>query len=294
MNCAYRELSTGTLIGVSGLASIVWVLILGIAAPISISDTLGLLQRLAYFATIGVVCWPAGHALAAMLLYFVRLSSRPVVTMTAVAGALYTAANIGAVAYAVNTMFIPADGELQVLTVYLLSAVVAVPHSGLLYFLARQRAKYRAYDAITESAANAQSAAAPAADANRPHTDSSRPGDGSPQTPSPSPAPSEPHARFLNRLPAKLGRDIVYVKVNGHYLKVVTTDGSGALLMRLADAVQELGEAGMQVHRSSWVAHRHITGVVQRDDKTLVRVTGGDEIPVSRTYRAAVNRAVAC
>ena len=303
---AYRELSTGTLIGISGLGSIVWVLLLALAGPGTIGDVLDPLQRLAYFVSVGGLSWPASHALAAILLYLVRLRSRSVVVVTAVAGGLYAAANIGAVAYALVAMFAPGyPRELSITTIYLLSAVVAVPHFGLLYFLAWQRAKLRPLGAVAGTAANAIPAASPAAEQDKDselpasstaEQEGTHPVSGSVESPpgrSVPAGPAEPHARFLSRLPAKLGRDLVYVTVNGHYLKVVTAAGTGALLMRLSDAVQELGETGVRVHRSHWVAHRHITGVVQRDEQTLISVTGGDQVPVSRTYRAAVRKAVA-
>ena len=89
MKYAYRELSTGTLIGISGLGSIVWVLLLALAGPGTIGDVLDPLQRLAYFVSVGGLSWPASHALAAILLYLVRLRSRSVVVVTAVAGGLY-------------------------------------------------------------------------------------------------------------------------------------------------------------------------------------------------------------
>ncbi len=101
-------------------------------------------------------------------------------------------------------------------------------------------------------------------------------------------APTEPRSRFLDRLPEKLGRDVIYLNVSGHYVNAVTAEGSGVILMRFADAVAELGDVGMQVHRSYWVSYHHITGIFRRDERTIVRVTGGHELPVSRTHLSAV------
>ena len=81
---------------------------------------------------------------------------------------------------------------------------------------------------------------------------------------------------------------MIYLKVSGHYITVVTTAGSGILLMRFADAVAELEGAGMQVHRSFWVAYRHVTAIRQREGRTMVCLTGGEVVPVSRTFVAAV------
>ncbi|MDE0449521.1 MAG: LytTR family DNA-binding domain-containing protein [Spirochaetaceae bacterium] len=105
--------------------------------------------------------------------------------------------------------------------------------------------------------------------------------------------PAEPPpAGFLDRLPAHLGRDVVYLKVSGHYLEVVTTHGSGVILQRLMDAVRELGSRGMQIHRSYWVAHNHVRYVVRRDRRTLLHLTGDHEVPVSRTFLPEVRQRI--
>ena len=101
-----------------------------------------------------------------------------------------------------------------------------------------------------------------------------------------------PGARFLDRLPEKLGRDLVCLKTADHYVEAVTTAGSTLVLMRFADAVAELdGAGGLRVHRSYWVARRHVEGAARRDGRTTLRLTGGHEVPVSRTYMAAVRAA---
>ncbi len=99
-------------------------------------------------------------------------------------------------------------------------------------------------------------------------------------------------ARFLDRLPEKLGRDLVYLKTADHYVEAFTTEGSTLVLMRFVDAVAELdGAGGLRVHRSYWVAHQHVEGAARRDGRTTLRLTGGHEVPVSRTYMAAVRAA---
>ena len=57
-------------------------------------------------------------------------------------------------------------------------------------------------------------------------------------------------ARFLDRLPPELGRDLVCLRMADHYVEVFTTSGSTLILMRFADAVAELESAGgLRVHR---------------------------------------------
>ena len=81
---------------------------------------------------------------------------------------------------------------------------------------------------------------------------------------------------------------MVCVHVSGHYIDVVTTTGSSVLLMRLADAMAALGDRGMQTHRSHWVAYRHMRRLVRRDHRMLLRLSDGQEVPVSRPYLRSV------
>ena len=102
-----------------------------------------------------------------------------------------------------------------------------------------------------------------------------------------------PRAPFLRRLPADAGRgEIIYLTTKTHYIQVYTTAGRARLLLRFADAVAELGDLGMQVHRSYWVALAQVTDMVRRDNRTVLRLTGDHEVPVSRTYLKAVKAAL--
>ena len=99
-------------------------------------------------------------------------------------------------------------------------------------------------------------------------------------------------ARFLDRLPPELGRDLIYLRMADHYVEAFTAAGSTLVLMRFADAIAELeGAAGLRVHRSYWVARRHVTGAARRNGRTVLSLTGGHEAPVSRNYLADVRAA---
>lgn len=99
-------------------------------------------------------------------------------------------------------------------------------------------------------------------------------------------------ARFHDRLSHTVSRDIIYLKMDDHYVNVRTTGGSCLVLMRFADAVAELGTQGMQVHRSYWVAYRHMLDTIRRDGRPMVRVTGGYSVPISRPNLPAVRDAL--
>ncbi|KAA0573898.1 LytTR family transcriptional regulator [Azospirillum sp. Sh1] len=115
-----------------------------------------------------------------------------------------------------------------------------------------------------------------------------------PQTPFPGgePAPSRP-APFLGRIPAKLGRDLLALEMEDHYVRVHTALGSDLILMRMRDAVAELaGIDGRQVHRSYWVAASAVAAVERKPDgKLSLRLTNGLLVPVSRTHAPSVRAA---
>ncbi|MGR0185303.1 LytTR family DNA-binding domain-containing protein [Azospirillum aestuarii] len=119
-----------------------------------------------------------------------------------------------------------------------------------------------------------------------------------PPLPLPLPLPDRPPATsaepaFLARLPARLGRDLLALEMEDHYVRVHTAEGSDLILMRLRDAIAELaGLDGMQVHRSHWVAAAAVAGVERKPDGKLVLVLrNGLRVPVSRSYATAVREA---
>ena len=92
---------------------------------------------------------------------------------------------------------------------------------------------------------------------------------------------------FLQRLPVKFRTaDLYAVSSEDHYLRVHTSLGEELILMRLADAVRELDSAdGLQVHRSWWVAKDGVAEEKRIDGRSILILTNGTEVPVSRSYR---------
>ena len=77
-----------------------------------------------------------------------------------------------------------------------------------------------------------------------------------------------------------------------HYLRIHTSRGEELILMRLADAVRELdGAAGVQVHRSWWVAKGGVADAKRDNGKLVLVLKSGTEVPVSRTYLTAAKEA---
>lgn len=100
-------------------------------------------------------------------------------------------------------------------------------------------------------------------------------------------------ARFPDRLPSKLrGAMIRAVQSEDHYLRIHTDRGSDLILMRFADALDELdGLEGAQTHRSWWVAKGAVRDVARGDGRATLSLDGGLSAPVSRRYAKALRDA---
>lgn len=102
------------------------------------------------------------------------------------------------------------------------------------------------------------------------------------------PATKGEPGRWSERLPAEhRGSDLLALEAEDHYLRVHTSAGSTLILLRLGDAVAELGpERGAQVHRSWWVARGAVERIERAGEKVALVLRGGLRVPVSRGNRA--------
>ncbi|WP_416906999.1 MAG: LytTR family DNA-binding domain-containing protein [Polymorphobacter sp.] len=93
-------------------------------------------------------------------------------------------------------------------------------------------------------------------------------------------------ALLLQKLPPQIGRDIICLKAQEHYTEVVTRLGRATIYMRFSDAVALASGAieGARIHRSYWVAQAAVDGLERDGGKTMLRLAGGELLPVSRTY----------
>lgn len=125
-----------------------------------------------------------------------------------------------------------------------------------------------------------------------------------PETPPETPPPLNPavalplatHATkappFLARLPARLGKDLICLEMEDHYVRVHTRMGDTMIHLRMSDAVTELeGVEGMLVHRSSWVARDAITGWSREGKTLLLQLSNGKSVPVARDRQPLVRAA---
>lgn len=79
------------------------------------------------------------------------------------------------------------------------------------------------------------------------------------------------------------GEQLIRLRMQDHYLEVVTDRGRQLVYMRFADAVARVQNIpGFVVHRSHWVAQSGITSVNKKGRATTIRTADGAQIPVSR------------
>lgn len=105
-------------------------------------------------------------------------------------------------------------------------------------------------------------------------------------------AASKPGAESADprdRLPSRLGRTVLCLQMEDHYVRVHTPQGSALVLMSLSQAMAGLKDVeGTQTHRSWWVARAGVEGVVEDGRNMRLRLTGGLEAPVSRARVGAL------
>ena len=99
-------------------------------------------------------------------------------------------------------------------------------------------------------------------------------------------------ATFLDRLPPRLGRDLLCLQMEDHYVRAHTALGSDLMLLPLKDAIGEVASIdGAQVHRSWWVAREAVDSVIEDGRNIRLRLRGGLEAPVSRSAVAPLRAA---
>jgi len=91
---------------------------------------------------------------------------------------------------------------------------------------------------------------------------------------------------FFRRIPPALGRDLLALEMEDHYLRIHTAVGSDLILLRLRDALTELDPSrGRQVHRSWWVADGAVTTSERAGARSLLVLRNGLKVPVSKSFR---------
>ncbi|MDW3181995.1 LytTR family DNA-binding domain-containing protein [Roseobacter sp.] len=97
---------------------------------------------------------------------------------------------------------------------------------------------------------------------------------------------------WLDQLPAHLGKDLILLHAQDHYVRAETALGQTLIRTTLHDAATDLGDYGIRLHRSWWVARSAIQAQRYRNGAPVVVLQDGRELPVGRTYRRALKDAL--
>ena len=283
--------------GVATAVVTVVVMLAALAAPAFPNKSITLSQRLFYNALCGVIGASVCYCAGVVVLFMQRFRGTLETGVAWTAAMLVAAVPCTAVAHVAQLHLFSHHADLA--GHYLVVATVLIAWSVPFFLALSQYAKYRDRPvtavpreyARREAPSPAQIAMSGPVD---PPRMAERGADGQQaavRSPNPGAARAEPQHRFLRRLAPMLSGELIYVKTNGHYIDVHTTLATSSVLMRFADAIDELGGIGMRVHRSYWVAHDQVKGWLPGNQRSLVRLTGDRHVPVSRTYLNAVRAA---
>jgi len=100
-----------------------------------------------------------------------------------------------------------------------------------------------------------------------------------------------PSETFLDTLEPRLTGNLCCMEAQEHYIQIISTQESRMVLHRFSDAVRLIPTSlGMQVHRSHWVAHWAVQKVLVDGQSMRLKLTCGRLVPVSRTFRATVEK----
>jgi DNA-binding LytR/AlgR family response regulator len=117
--------------------------------------------------------------------------------------------------------------------------------------------------------------------------------EGSPERTEPALALTEVEKAFWSKVPRELGADVVSLSAEQHYLHVVTTKGRSLILFPISRAIEAVERLnGMRIHRSHWVALKHVTSVEKDEPGLSLTLSSGETLPVSRANRQSVRDAL--
>ncbi|MFW2542530.1 LytTR family DNA-binding domain-containing protein [Primorskyibacter sp. 2E107] len=227
-------------------------LILALAGPFGTDRLLSLPGRMAYWLVLVVATYAAGVLVSAAVRR--RLAGMPTVAAVLIEALAIGTAICGVVLGQNALVFgwVPDASEMPEFLGTLFSIALIV--TGGLHVAARHRS-------------------GPPVEAIRP-----------PETPAPPP--------ILERLPLDKRGALLALSVEDHYVRVQTTRGEELILMRLSDAIREVGDTpGARVHRSHWAAFGQVKAARREGDRAILTMTNGTEVPVSRTNVTRIREA---
>ena len=270
LQLALREMHAAATSRYTRIGMVLAAVLLAVSGPFGTFGSFNLGQRVAYWAAMVVGGYLVGQGAASFFIEVLRPRIAQKWPRAIVAG-LLTGLPVTLVVALVNTIAYQRFDATGLALLWLYATIVTLLVTVALVGVAE----------IMAGAATAAMAdpAVPATTAN-------------PTTP-PGPNPPGPLAPpILERVPLPQRGRLLALVVEDHYVDIVTDKGKTLVLMRLADAIREAGTvAGLQIHRSHWVARDAVIKTHRRDGKLSLELSNGLRLPVSRGYLPAVRAA---
>ena len=246
MQSAYQESLNPQMIVVMLIPVILTSGYCALVGPIVTDYSLTSFERLGYCALYACASWPICYSLNVVTLYLLRFRALHEIVLSVLIVALFAALVSTSVVHLVETLVRSNQSTTkELLTLYMLVALITVPCSLLLVYLVFQSVKhFRVPDHTPTSS-----------DVVRPYGDAEA-GRSSSSGEEEIVRSKEGHAvasdTALTGLPHELEGDVVYLKSEDHYVFVQTVASSSLIKMRFSDAVSCLSDRGVQVHRCYW------------------------------------------
>ena len=242
----------------SRIGMILTTALLAVSGPFGTFQSFNLGQRFGYWAIMVLACYLVGQGAATFFLELLRSRISQRWPRVIVAG-LLAGLPVSVVVLIVNGIAYQHIDAAESLTIWLYATIVTLVVATMFVTLS---------DLMKGAAAPAS---APASIAE-------------PSPPIPPP--------ILERVPLPQRGQLLALLVEDHYVDIVTDKGKTLVLMRLADAIREASPvAGLQIHRSHWVARDAVVKVHRADGKLSLELSNGLKLPVSRGYLPAAKEA---
>ena len=98
-------------------------------------------------------------------------------------------------------------------------------------------------------------------------------------------------APLMQRLKPENRGQLLRLSADDHYTQVVTHRGRELVLLRFSDALKEIGDtAGLQIHRSHWIADAHVSALQKSNGALHLLTRDGTLLPVSRSSQKAARQ----
>ncbi len=88
--------------------------------------------------------------------------------------------------------------------------------------------------------------------------------------------------------------DLLYIKSEDHYLRIVTSTQRKLILYKLSDAIKQLEASkieGAPIHRSYWVVKSAVKSHIKDGRKNLLKLSNQDQLPITATHLKTIKQA---